>query len=213
MKLAKIAFTLSALFISATALAGTVSSSSNINFLAFDGQKVKKSTKLEVNDSNQHQVVVEVSSIYHSGSDSSFFESQPIVITFAGSNEDIKITTPDLRTDSNVAEFKKSPKFSVKTASGKDVEYKHDYLKAEGFMPNANIIENLSNYNSGNNVASLKTLAVTPMAAMMPASNGKAAKGKVMVQGENIAEQQLQYWFQQADKETQKRFLDWAKKQ
>ncbi|MGX2969778.1 curli polymerization inhibitor CsgI-related protein [Ursidibacter sp. B-7004-1] len=213
MKLAKIAFTLSALFISATTLAGTVSSSSNINFLAFDGQKVKKSTKLEVNDSNQHQVVVEVSSIYHSGSDSSFFESQPIVITFAGSTEDIKITAPDLRTDSNVAEFKKMPKFSVKTASGKELEYKHDYLKGEGFMPNANIVENLSNYNSSDNVASLKSLAVTPMAAMMPTSNGKAAKGKVMVQGENIAEQQLQYWFQQADKETQKRFLDWAKKQ
>ena len=213
MKLAQIAFTLSTLFVSAATLAGTVSSSSNINFLAFDGQKVKKNTNLEIKDTKQHQVVVEVSSIYQSGSDSSFFESQPIVITFAGSTEDIKITTPDLRSEGDVSQFKKSPKFSVKTISGKELEHKHDYLKGEGFMPNANIVENLSNYNSGNNVASLKTLAVTPMAAMMPVSNGKATKGKVMVQGENIAEQQLQYWFQQADKETQKRFLDWAKKQ
>ena len=47
---------------------------------------------------------------------------------------------------------------------------------------------------------------------MMPAASGKAAKGKVVVQGENVAEQQLQYWFQQADKETQTRFLNWAKK-
>ena len=44
-----------------------------------------------------------------------------------------------------------------------------------------------------------------------PASNAKANKGKVVVQGENVAEQQLQYWFQQADKETQTRFLNWAK--
>ena len=48
---------------------------------------------------------------------------------------------------------------------------------------------------------------------MMPVASGKAAKGKVVVQGENVAEQQLQYWFQQADKETQTRFLNWAKKQ
>ena len=43
------------------------------------------------------------------------------------------------------------------------------------------------------------------------ASNAKINKGKVVVQGENVAEQQLQYWFQQADKETQIRFLNWAK--
>ena len=48
---------------------------------------------------------------------------------------------------------------------------------------------------------------------MPAASSEKAAKGKVVVQGENVAEQQLQYWFQQADKETQTRFLNWAKKQ
>lgn len=45
----------------------------------------------------------------------------------------------------------------------------------------------------------------------VPAGNAKANKGKVVVQGENVAEQQLQYWFQQADKETQTRFLNWAK--
>ena len=44
-------------------------------------------------------------------------------------------------------------------------------------------------------------------------TNSKANKDKVTVQGKNVAEQQLQYWFQQADKETQTRFLNWAKSQ
>ena len=47
----------------------------------------------------------------------------------------------------------------------------------------------------------------------MTASGGKVQKAKVTVQGENAAEQMLQYWFQQADKETQQRFLKWAEKQ
>ncbi|MNO00475.1 hypothetical protein D3C81_2203750 [compost metagenome] len=35
----------------------------------------------------------------------------------------------------------------------------------------------------------------------------------VTLKGENVSEQMLQYWFQQADKDTQKRFLQWANKQ
>ncbi len=213
MKLAKIAVAVATFAISSVALAGSITGSSNIEFLAFDGQKIKKNTALQANDSNLHQVVVEVSSIYRSGSDNAFFESSPIVLTFNGAQEDIQITAPALRSETDVAEFKKAPKFTIQTASGKQLDYKQDYLKGEGFMPNANINENLANYNAGNGAAAVKGLATSSMLAVLPTGSGKAAKGKVMVQGENIAEQQLQYWFQQADKETQKRFLDWAKKQ
>ncbi|MDO4698562.1 MAG: DUF2057 domain-containing protein [Pasteurellaceae bacterium] len=212
MKFTKMAMTATALFASTLAFAGSLSSSSNITFLAFDGQKVKKKQSLQVNDGKQHQVVVEVSSIYQSGSDSQFFESSPIILTFQGSTEDVNILAPNLRSHNDVEQFKNNPTFRVQTASGKPLTFKQDYLKGEGFMPNARILENLANYNEGEGVAAVKQFAI-PMTAMMTMGNSKASKGKVMVQGENIAEQQLQYWFQQADKETQKRFLAWANKQ
>ncbi|WP_301098509.1 DUF2057 domain-containing protein [Otariodibacter sp.] len=212
MKLGKIALVATTLVASTAVFASSITSSSNINFLAFDGQKVKKDTALTINDTDQHQVVVEVSSIYDSGSDSSYFESTPIVVTFTGSQENIKIIAPRLRSYLDVEKFKKNPTLEIETISGNKVAYKLDYLKGEGFLPNINVVENLANYNAGNNVASLKQFAMTPMTAMVPMQNSRATKGQVMVQGENIAEQQLQYWFQQADKKTQKRFLDWAKK-
>lgn len=212
MKLAQLALAMAAVAVAGSAVAGTVTGSSNVNFLAFDGQKLKKKSTIQINDTKPHQVVVEVSSIYQSGSDNNFFESSPIVIAFDGSQEDIQVLAPNLRSAYDVEKFKENPTFTIKTASGKQLDYKKDYLKGEGFMPNANIEGNLATYNAGEGVAAVKGLSV-PMAAMMAVPNGKAAKGKVMVQGENIAEQQLQYWFQQADKETQKRFLDWAKKQ
>lgn len=213
MKLGKITLAIAALAFSAHSVAGTITGSSNINFLAFDGQKVKQNTVLQVNDTNQHQVVVEVSSIYQSGSDNNFYESAPLVLTFIGSQEDIQISAPALRNNTDVEKFKKSPSFKVQTASGKTLEHKQDELKGEGFMPNANIVDNLANYNAGNGVAAVKSFAVSAMPMAIAGGSNKVTKGKVMVQGENIAEQQLQYWFQQADKETQKRFLDWAKKQ
>lgn len=213
MKLGNLALSLIALTVTTSSFAGILSGSSNINFLAFDGHKVKKSSTLHINDTNTHQAVLEVSGIYRVGSDDTFFESQPIIVTFNGSTEDIQIIAPDLRSEYDVSNFKASPSFKIQTASGKTLSYKADYLKGEGFMPNANIIENLANYNAGNGVAAVKSLAATSIGTIVPTANHKTAKGKVMVQGENIAEQQLQYWFQQADKETQKRFLDWAKKQ
>lgn len=214
MKLGQLAIALSTLIASTLGLAGTLTSSSNVTFLAFDGQKVKKNTKLDVSVSQPHQVVVEVSSIYRAGGDEAFFESSPIVVRFQGSQENIIIKAPKLSYESEVNKFKSSPKLTVETLSGNPIEFKLDYLKGEGFLPNANLLDNLSAYNSSNGVASLKSLATVTASMPMGAEAGaKASKAKVMVQGENIAEQQLQYWFQQADKDTQKRFLDWAKKQ
>lgn len=213
MKLGQITVALAALLAGSASFAGTISGSSNVEFLAFDGQKVKKSTALQANENQTHQVVVEVSTIYRAGNDDVFFESDPIVLSFKGSQENLTISAPKLASESDVSKFKKSPQFTLKTASGSTIEYKQDYLKGSGgFLPNANVVENLANYNAGDNVAAVKSLASVSMPAVV-ATSDKAAKGKVVVQGENVAEQQLQYWFQQADKETQKRFLDWAKKQ
>lgn len=208
-KFTRIALSLAALTLSSAAFAGTLTSTSNVTVLAFDGQKVKKDSLLQVSANKTHQAVVEVSSLYQSGSDKHFFESQPIVIRFNGSNEDVKLSAPNLQSELAIAKFKKSPTFELKTAAGQTLNYEQDYLKGEGFMPNAHILDNLASYNAGDGKAAVKTL--TSHTAVV--QNAKTAKGKITVQGENIAEQQLQYWFQQADKDTQKRFLDWAKKQ
>ena len=105
----------------------------------------------------------------------------------------------------------------MKTATGTEISTKQEYLKQEGFLPGANLAENLSNYNASGAKAAVPAFASASLPATMPnatiAASGKVQKGKVTVQGENAAEQMLQYWFQQADKETRQRFLKWAEKQ
>ncbi|WP_439327615.1 curli polymerization inhibitor CsgI-related protein [Lonepinella sp. BR2357] len=209
-----------ALFASSTSFAGVVTTSSNLDFLAIDGQKASKSLLKDVrsftiNDNNTHQVVVRVSEIVREGSDRSLFESDPIVVTFQGSNEDIQISAPHLGTDRDAEQFKQNPSITVKTASGKALTVKQDYLKQEGFLPGVNLVENLSEYNSSGAVAAVPALATATLPATVATvgTNGKVQKGKVTVQGENAAEQMLQYWYQQADKETQQRFLNWVKNQ
>lgn len=218
MKFRVAALASAALFASSISFAGVVTSSSNIDFLAIDGQKASKSMlkqnrSFTINDEQIHQVVVRVSEIVRAGSDRTLFESDPIIVTFKGTAEDIVISAPRLDSQSAADKFKKSPVITVKTARGAVIETKQEYLKQEGFLPGLNLVENLSEYNASGSLASVQAFASSAMPAAMPGFAGKATKGKIVVQGENVSEQMLQYWFQQADKATQQRFLNWAHKQ
>ncbi len=220
MKFRFVALATAALLTSTASFAGVVTGSSNIDFLAIDGQKAAKSLLKEtrsfnISDTKTHQVVVRVSEIVRAGSDRTLFESDPIVVTFQGANEDIIISAPRLEDERDVAGFKNNPVISVKTRSGTAVQTKQEYLKQEGFLPNVNLVENLSDYNASGSVASVSAFATATLPAAVPTATagGKVQKNKITVQGENAAEQMLQYWFQQADKETQQRFLQWAQKQ
>ena len=222
MKLRAVVLGLSTLCASTATFAGMVSTSSNLELLAIDGQKASKSLAKDaktfaVNDTQNHQVVVRLSEIIGSGSSQTLFESNPVIVTFQGNAEDLVISAPAIRGRSEGDKFNEMPSISVKTKSGNTLSAKVDVLKQEGLFPSANVVNDLAEYNASGATASVAafaalaaTTAASPMVAT-PASNAKANKGKVVVQGENVAEQQLQYWFQQADKETQTRFLNWAK--
>ncbi|QLB12904.1 hypothetical protein EV697_10844 [Bisgaardia hudsonensis] len=206
-----------ALISSTTSFASMINSSSNIDVLAVDGQKANKSlfkskSSFEITDNQLHQLVVRVSEIVRYGSDRSLYESDPIIVTFKNTNEDLMIVAPKIENENDVNNFKANPKITLTTKSGNPIDTKQEILKQEGFLPGVNLIGNLSEYNASNSIASVSGFATSSLPTAMPGF-AKTQKDKIVVQGENIAEQQLQYWFQQADKETQTRFINWAKKQ
>ncbi|HHE8713331.1 TPA: curli polymerization inhibitor CsgI-related protein [Haemophilus influenzae] len=218
MKLRAVVLGLATLCASTATFAGMVSTSSNLEFLAIDGQKASKSLgkakTFTVDDTQSHQVVVRLNEIVGSGSNQSLFESNPVIVTFQGNAEDLVISAPVIRNLDSGDKFNQMPNITVKTKSGNAISAKVDVLKQEGLFPSANVLNDLAEYNASGAAASISAFAATTSANSMvavPAGNAKANKGKVVVQGENVAEQQLQYWFQQADKETQTRFLKWAK--
>ena len=218
MKLRAVVLGLATLCASTATFAGMVSTSSNLEFLAIDGQKASKSLgkakTFTVDDTQSHQVVVRLNEIVGSGSNQSLFESNPVIVTFQGNAEDLVISAPVIRNLDSGDKFNQIPNITVKTKSGNAISAKVDVLKQEGLFPSANVLNDLAEYNASGAAASVSVFAATTSANSMvavPAGNAKANKGKVVVQGENVAEQQLQYWFQQADKETQTRFLNWAK--
>ncbi len=75
-------------------------------------------------------------------------------------------------------------------------------------------------YNVGKYNASVPAFAAIPPSPVsavpgttIPVAGVNTPHKTASLQGENVTEQMLQYWFLQANPETQKRFLIWAKKQ
>lgn len=199
MKLTKLALAASTLFISSMSMAGTLSATSMVDIIAFDGHRMKSgTTQVQVSENQTHQVVVEVGGIV----DGDFFNSEKIILTFQGSAENAQLDTPRLKSKLDVSKFQENPTFTIKTASGKVIAHKQDVLRGEGFLGNTRVEDNLTKYNLGKNVASVEKLATAPL----------EAKGQIVVDTKNVTEDKLQVLFKNADKETQKRFLEWAKK-
>ncbi|KGQ70755.1 hypothetical protein A1D23_12295 [Chelonobacter oris] len=219
MKLAHLAISAVALLTGFSAVAAEISTSSNVEILALDGQKaggglLKQNKTATVSDNETHQVVVQVAEIIRSGSDRRLFESSPVVVKFKAGSENIQIQAASIIDEAGATRFEKNPTVSVRTASGQVIASEQEPLVQDGLFPGRNLAENLSAYNSSGGKAAVAGFATASMPVAMGMSNvGKASKGQVTVQGENVAEQQLQYWFQQADQTTQQRFLNWAKKQ
>ncbi|MDD0823608.1 DUF2057 family protein [Mannheimia sp. AT1] len=199
MKLTKMALAVGTLFVSAVSMAGTLSSSPKVEILAFDGQRVKSgTTSVQINENQTHQVVVEVAGTV----EGDYFTSEQIILTFQGSAENAKLEAPRLNSKLDLRKFKDNQTVTIKTASGKVISHKQDFLKGEGFLASTRIEENLSKYNLAKNPASVQKFATAPL----------EAKGQIIVDTNKVSQEELQLLFQKADKETQKRFLDWATK-
>ncbi|VEJ09987.1 curli polymerization inhibitor CsgI-related protein [Actinobacillus delphinicola] len=228
MKLSTVALASIALFSSATSFAGMLSVSPNIEVLALDGHKVKNPTfselkNLEISNNHVHQAVISVSDIINQGNNQVLYESDPIIVTFDSHDQNVMLNVPRLRNQFEVNEFKNNPHINVTTQSGQKIPSKQAFLPQEGFLPGLNLIDNIAKYNASNGVASVSSFAmikktvpsdvVTNESMSLAGDTYQIKKEKVVVKGQNIAEQQLQFWFQQADKATKARFLKWAKAQ
>ena len=97
MKLCKFALGVVALAVSTSSLAGMVTTSSNLEFLAINGQKASKSILKEKKSFNAEanqtqQVVVRLGEIVGSGSSQALFESNPIIVTFQSPTDDVVVS-------------------------------------------------------------------------------------------------------------------------
>lgn len=206
--------------ISMPAAATTLKLSPDIDLLVVDGKKMtgsllKGADSLEL-DGGQHQLLFKVTKTLHSGQHAQTYVSLPLIATFNTQKiSQVAIEIPRIENDSDAQRFDKTLNYLVVDKGGNALPFKQDVLHPDSVTFNADLEKVMTDYNRQNRPASVPTFVQTNAgnAPVSPQANSPLNAPTVTLKGENVSEQMLQYWFQQADKETQKRFLRWANKQ
>lgn len=208
------------LSISMPAAATTLKLSPDIDLLVVDGKKMtgsllKGADSLEL-DGGQHQLLFKVTKTLHSGQHAQTYASLPLIATFNTQKiSQVAIEIPRIENDRDAQRFDKTLNYLVVDKGGNALPFKQDVLHPDSVTFNADLEKVMTDYNRQNRPASVPTFVQTNAgnAPVSPQANSPLNAPTVTLKGENVSEQMLQYWFQQADKETQKRFLRWANKQ
>lgn len=184
----------------------------DIELIAIDGQKVSSSLlkgadSLEL-DNDQHQLLFRVvKSLTPSGDERKTYTSPALLATFNMLNLDtVTIQLPPLDTPSARELFERDSNFQLLDLHHSQINARVDKLELSN-DDIANRLESiLAQYNATNRAASVAAFASgQPKTKKWPdnaSSNTQDGIEPFMI---------LKYWFRQADKETQERFIKWAK--
>ncbi len=201
--------------ISISTMATTLKLSPEIKVLAVDGKKVSNSLLKGSNGlefaNGEHQIVFKIEKVIKTGSrDEQLYTSQPLITKFHTSHAKIvNFSIPKLTNERESLNFEREPTINLQDEQGNNISSTTDVLKIDGLLILADLEKEIAKYNQENKTASLPILTLKNQLPTLT-QNKHVAQTTIVVKGENIAEQMLQYWYQQADKETQQRFIKWT---
>lgn len=209
---------------SASATATTLKLAPEIDLLVVDGKNMsgsllKGADSLELN-SGQHQILFKVAK-YLPTDPKLLYSSPPLVVVFNTRNtRSVAIKLPVIKTEQDSIKFSKNPSYQLIGDNGRPLSVRHDVLHQDNLNTSATLETVMATYNVGQFSASVPSFAAIPPSPVraVPGTTiavvgTNPAQKTSNLQGENVEEQMLQYWFLQADSDTQQRFLLWAKKQ
>ncbi|MGP2425163.1 DUF2057 family protein [Yersinia sp. 2538 StPb PI] len=209
---------------SASAIATTLKLAPEIDLLVVDGKNMsgsllKGADSLELN-SGQHQILFKVAKPLPADP-KVLYASPPLVVVFNTRNvRSVAIKLPVIDTERDGHKFSKNPIYQLIGDNGRPLSVRHDVLHQDNLNTASTLETAMASYNVGQFSASVPSFATIPPSTVsavpgttIAVAGTNTAQNTTSLQGENVAEQMLQYWFLQANAETQQRFLLWAKKQ
>ncbi|CNI09646.1 Uncharacterized protein conserved in bacteria (DUF2057) [Yersinia thracica] len=209
---------------SASAIATTLKLAPEIDLLVVDGKNMsgsllKGADSLELNN-GQHQILFKVAKPLPADP-KILYASPPLVVVFNTRNiSSVAIKLPTIETERDASKFSKNPIYQLIGDNGRPLSVRYDVLHQDNLNTAATLETAMATYNVGQFSASVPSFAKIPPSPVsavpgttIAVAGTNTAQKKTNLQGENVAEQMLQYWFLQTDAETQQRFLLWAKKQ
>lgn len=164
----------------------------------------------------RHQIVFELSDTIGSGSNLERFTSHPFILTFHPvDGQKYTITAPRLtnRRQADAINARPETRIALVNAKGEDIPFEMAILPSRGLQLGRDHIAEVRKFNLTDNEAAAPEFA--GMQTILPGS-AKPVPTSLNNSENNTAEENamaakmLKYWFNEADSNTRKAFLDWA---
>ncbi|NWH06205.1 YccT family protein [Desulfobacter latus] len=182
-----------------------------IAIVAENGKNTKINKKIALPDGD-NQIVIQFQgelSRKHADEDADFENSDAFVIRFNASNQALRMVIPRIKRLLELEKWNKKPDIRILDSAGRELDIQIARLKIDGFQIFRNYETELEAFNKTDSPAALNTLSTVsgdyvPNTVPVPAVS---PKHRSQPQGKtDMAEDMLEYWYQQADEETKARF-------
>lgn len=204
-----IAATLWLLTLSSLAMATTLKLRPDIELMIVDGKKVSGSLlngadSLEL-EKGYHQIVFQaLRTVGSSAGTKQTYRSPGLIAVFDAHNlNEVSIRLPDLESPNAQRDFSQSPDYQLVDSKNLPIPIRTDVLRAGEVELSGEIEKRMADYNRSSQPAAVITFALQSPAKTSATTNTPANPLDPL----GI----MQYWFQQADKGTRQRFLEWAR--
>ncbi|MBP2844648.1 DUF2057 family protein [Dickeya oryzae] len=204
-----IAATLWLLTFSSLAMATTLKLRPDIELVMVDGKKVPGSLlngadSLEL-EKGYHQIVFQVLKSTGSSTETrQIYRSPGLIAVFDARNlNEVAIRLPALDDPAAQQRFSQSPTYQLVDSKNLPIPIRTDVLPAGATELSGEIEKRMADYNRSGQAAAAIMFTPKPSAKASTSPNAAANPLDPL----SI----MQYWFQQADKNTRQRFLEWAK--
>jgi len=165
---------------------------SQVTLEVINGAEAKQQKAITLKD-GKNQIAFQYEGNYRNGGEITYFNTDIILMTFDGENQDYTLSLPRLDSDKQVAQFNKQPALTLTDSNDNPVPFEQGKLMKNGIQFNRDLVAEMRVYNQTEQPASLNQVA-----SIIIPENGQT-------EGE-VAGKMLDYWYSKADQKTRDQF-------
>lgn len=175
----------------------------NITIVAENGKNTNIDNSASLPDGD-NQIVIQFQgelSRKHADEDADFEYSDIFVVRFNASNQPLQMVTPRIKRLPELEKWNKKPDIRLVDSAGRDLDVQIARLEKDGIQVFRNYETELEAFNKTDSPAALNTLSSLSRGSVPPPKHQSQPQGK-----SEMAEDMLEYWYQQADEQVKARF-------
>ncbi len=200
----------------------------DVDVLALNGENITMEKNANL-PNGVSQLVIRYEGLLYSSDDNTAFpdkvQSAAYVIKFEAADQTLRLIMPAFREDFDVAQFDKKPDIKILTDRGTPVDFEFERLDSKGFAIFRDFARELESFNKTDSPAAVPPVrtetwqARTAQSTTTTAPRPEISASVELVAPEMTSSQQaeatsmsvqmLKFWWQQADAESRKQFMNW----